>query len=135
VVGLGKEPHRLKELDLLPETPPSPFTRTRMFPWCGKTWKANSNSPPCRMWTRRWPRSRSNSKSAAGISLDDALGSLGGGYGVIFTLDDSKEVTLPIGTNSLDIPSPALAIFFKVKNDAIYNALTKSRRACPWSPK
>ena len=35
-------------------------------------------------------------KAEAGISLDDVLGSLGGGYGVIFTLDESKQITLPI---------------------------------------
>ena len=50
-------------------------------------------------------------KSSAGISLDDALGSLGGGYGVIFTLDESKQVTLPIPTSPMQIPEPGLAIF------------------------
>ena len=55
-----------------------------------------------------------------------SLGSLGGGYGVIFTLDESKQVTVPLGANPMEIPDPGLAIFFKVKNDAIYNRVDQS---------
>ena len=70
-------------------------------------------------------------QSATGMSLDDALGSLGGGYGVILTLDESKQVTLPIPNSPMEIPDPGLAIFFKVKNGAIYTRVDQATRDNP----
>ena len=59
------------------------------------------------------------------------LGSLGGGYGVIFTLDESKQITLPIPTSPMQIPDPGLAIFVKVKNDAIYTRIDQAATGNP----
>ena len=129
--AFGKEPHRLKELDLLPENTAFAIYADADVPLVWKTVESELKQlhlPDVDKALASFPE---QFKSAAGISLDDALGSLGGGYGVIFTLDDSKEVTLPIGTNSLDIPSPALAIFFKVKNDAIYNRVDEVTKGMP----
>jgi hypothetical protein len=70
-------------------------------------------------------------KAATGLSLDDVLGTLGGGYGVIFTLDESKQVTLPIPTSPMQIPDPGLAIFLKVKNDAIFDRVAQLTKGNP----
>ena len=119
--AFGKEPHPLKELDLLPEDTAFAIYADMDVPL---VWKTIENElkqlhlPAVDKGLASFP---DQFKSATGLSLDDALGSLGGGYGVIFTLNESKQVTVPLGANSMEIPDPALAIFFKVKNDAIYN--------------
>jgi hypothetical protein len=56
-----------------------------------------------------------------GLGLDDVLDSLGGDYGVLFTLDQHKKVTLPIPGHPLEMPSPGLAIVIKVNNDLIFD--------------
>ena len=70
-------------------------------------------------------------KERANIGLDELFGSLGGGYGAIFTLDESKQITLPIPTGPMQIPEPGLALFFKVKNDAIYNRVDELATSNP----
>jgi hypothetical protein len=119
--AFGKEAHPLKELDLLPEDTAFAMYADVDVPLVWKTIDSELKQLHIPEVDKALAAFPEQFKSAAGISLDDALGSLGGGYGVIFTLDESKQVTLPLGTNSMDIPDPALAIFIKVKNDAIYN--------------
>jgi hypothetical protein len=60
-------------------------------------------------------------KERTGLDLDDLLGSLGGGYGVILTLDETRIVTLPVPGSPVEMPEPALAIYVKVKSDVIFN--------------
>jgi len=119
----GKEPHPLKELDLLPED--TAFA-TYMDLDVPLTWKTiqkelkQAHNPQIDQALAQFP---DKFKAGAGISFDDVLGSLGGGYGVVFTLDENTKVTLPIPNNPMEIPEPGLAIFAKVKNDAIYNRI------------
>ncbi len=62
-------------------------------------------------------------KAVAGMSLDDLLGSLGDQVGLIVTLDPQKTTVIPIGTNTAEIPEPAVALFLKLKNDKLFDRL------------
>ena len=118
--AFGKEAHSLKELDLLPENTAFAVYADLDVPLVWKTVESELKQlhlPEVDQALAAFPE---QFKSQTGMSLDDLLGSLGGGYGVIFTLDQSKQVTVPLGDGTMQIPDPGLAIFFKVKNDAIY---------------
>ncbi len=64
-----------------------------------------------------------------GLDWDAALKSLGTEYGAILTLDESKKVTLPLGKDTIEIPSPALCLIFKVNSDLIYDRINKALEA------
>jgi len=119
----GKEAHPLKELDLLPENTALAGYGDLDIPLLWKTIQKELKQLRLPQVDQALAQLPDQFKAGAGISLDDVLNSLGGGYGVIFTLDESQQVSLPIPTAPLQIPEPALAIFAKVKNDAIYTRI------------
>jgi len=50
------------------------------------------------------------------------IGSLGGEYGIILALDDTKKIAIPMGKNGHDADSRAVADDCdQVKNDLIFN--------------
>jgi hypothetical protein len=119
--AFGKAPHPLKELDLLPKDTAFAAYADADIPLAWKTLQSELKKLHIPEVDQALASMPEQFKNETGMSLDDFLGSLGGGYGVILTLDQSKQISLPLGTGSLTIPDPGLAIFFKVKNDAIYN--------------
>jgi hypothetical protein len=62
-------------------------------------------------------------QSAAGMSLDDFLGSLGDQVGLIFTLDPQRTTPLPVGNTMIEIPEPGGALLWKVNNDKVFDRL------------
>jgi hypothetical protein len=119
----GNESHPLKELDLLPEDTAFASYMDLDVPLVWKTIQKElkqAHNPQIDQGLAQIP---DKFKASMGISLDDVMASLGGGYGFVFTLDEKTMVGLPIPGNAMEIPSPGLAIFFKVKNDAIYNRI------------
>jgi hypothetical protein len=118
----GKEPHELAGLDLLP-------TNTAMAMFydldAAQVWDVIqkecqlSGYPEATNFLKTFPE---QFEKSAGIKWEDAIGSLGGEFGVVLTLNDSKIVTVPIPTQEpLDIPEPGLMLVVKVKNDVIFN--------------
>jgi hypothetical protein len=61
--------------------------------------------------------------SAAGMSLDDFLGSLGDQVGLIITLDPQKTTALPVGNTTVEIPEPAGALLWKANNEKVFDRL------------
>jgi hypothetical protein len=120
----GKAPHPLKELDLLPENTALAAYADLDIPLAWKTIESELKKLHIPEVDQALATMPDEFKDGTGMDLDDALGSLGGGYGFIFTLDESNQIKLPIG-DDLQIPDPGLAIFFKVKNDAIYNRVVE----------
>ena len=49
------------------------------------------------------------------------LGSLGGEYGLVVTLDDSKQIPIPLGPQPLRVPEPGLMLVVKVKNATLFD--------------
>jgi hypothetical protein len=127
----GKEAHPLKELDMLPENTALAAYSDMDVPLAWQTLKtqlALLHNPDVDKAMAAFP---AQFKARTGIGWDDMLGSLGGGYGVIFTLDDAKQVKLPIPTVSVQMAEPGLALFFKVKNDVIFNLVDEKLAGNP----
>ncbi|MCE9608796.1 MAG: hypothetical protein K8R23_01075 [Chthoniobacter sp.] len=61
--------------------------------------------------------------AAAGMTLDEALSSLGGSLGFIVTLDPTKPMELPVPERKLSIPTPRAALLVQVKDDRIFKRL------------
>ncbi len=56
-----------------------------------------------------------------GLKLDQVLASLGNEYGLIVTLNESNKVTLPLGSQAVEMPEPGILLAIKVKDDLIFN--------------
>jgi hypothetical protein len=71
-------------------------------------------------------------EKATGLNWEKVLASLGGEYGLVFCLNDSRKVKIPLpgGDEPMEIPEPSLMIVAKTRDDTIFNrvdaALTKS---------
>ena len=63
-------------------------------------------------------------ETATGLKWNQVLGSLGGGYGLVLTLDDSKMIPIPLpGSDKLQVPEPGLMLVAKVKDDTVFNRI------------
>ena len=69
--------------------------------------------------------------TAAGMTLDEALGSLGGSLGFVLTLDSAKRLELPVGEEKISIPAPRAALLVQVKDDRIFKRLDQLLAASP----
>jgi hypothetical protein len=70
-----------------------------------------------------------------GIRLGELLDSIDG-IGWALTLDSKKKIAIPMGKDKpvLEIPEPALAIIFSVKDDALFNLLQSKLTFAQKSP-
>src|SRR5205085_8277177 len=67
-----------------------------------------------------------------GLSLDKVLASLGGEFGFILTLDQSKMISMPIPNGGkLEIPEPGLLLVAKVKDETIFNRVQEAMKQLP----
>jgi hypothetical protein len=128
----GKDAHELDTLNLLP-------ANTAMAAFydvdAAQVWSIiqsqceQSGFPEAKNFIKAFPQ---QFEKGAGIKWDDALGSLGGEFGVVMTLDDSRMINIPLPTQeTFKIPEPGLMIVMKIKNDAIFNrvdAVLKEKR-------
>ena len=129
----GKEPHELDGLNLLP-------ANTAMAAFydldAAQVWSViqtqceQSGFPQAKDFLKTFPQ---EFEKGAGIKWNDVINSLGGEFGVVVTLDDSRTVRIPIpNQQALEIPEPGFMIVAKVKNDVIFNridALLKQKGA------
>jgi hypothetical protein len=65
---------------------------------------------------------------ATGLKWDQVVASLGGEFGFVMTLDDSRKIPLPIpgADPPVEIPEPGLMLVAKVKDDTIFNRIDKA---------
>jgi len=120
----GKTPHELDGLSLLP-------VNTAMAAFydldAAQIWSViqteceQAGFPQAKEFLKEFPH---EFQKNAGIKWEDVMGSLGGEFGFVVTLDDSHKVSFPAGEQqTLEIPEPALMLVIKVKNDAIFNRI------------
>lgn len=118
----GKEPHELDGLDLLP-------TNTAMAMFydldTAEIWSViqkeceQSGFPQATEFLKEFPE---QFQKGTGIKWDDAIGSLGGEFGIVVTLDESKTITIPVPSQqTLQVPEPAIMLVMKIKNDVIFD--------------
>jgi hypothetical protein len=117
----GKAPHPLQELDLLPETTVFAAFSDLDVPLAWNNLQKHLellDIPAVTGSMEQWPV---QFRKMTGLDFDTVLASLGGNYGIIFTLDEQKKISLPLPGAAMEIPSPGLAIVAKVNSDVIFN--------------
>ena len=124
----GQKPHALTGLDLLPSTTAMAGFSDLDVPllWSAVHQEvAQSGFPEAQNYLNKLPAIFQNS---TGLKWDQVLASLGGEFGVVLTLDESKMVPVPLPGNDepLQIPEPGLMIVAKVKDDTIFNRLEEA---------
>lgn len=121
--AFGKAPHPLAGLDLLPADTAlagfADFDLTEIVAFLRRE-IGESGIPEAKnaldQVLREFP-------ATAGMTLDEALGSLGGSLGFILTLDPAKPRELPMPGQKVSIPEPRAALLVQVKDDRIFNRI------------
>lgn len=63
-------------------------------------------------------------EKSTGMKWDQALGSLGGQFGVVLTLDSNKQVQVPLpGVQGLQVSEPGLMLLARMKDDTVFNRI------------
>jgi hypothetical protein len=128
---LGKKAHPLQELDLLPETTVFAMFSDLDVPLAWDDIQKHVKQldiPAATDSLNQWP---AQFHQMTGLDFDKVLKSLGGNYGVLFTLDEQKKISLPLPSGAMDIPSPGLAIVAKVNSDVIFNRVDELCKGNP----
>ena len=126
----GTAPHPL-ELDLLPESTALAFFSDFDLPmaWTSvSNFAAGLGIPGVADGLHQAPV---QFQKQTGLELAGVLHSLVGAYGMIFTLDEHKKVTLPVPGHPLEVPSSGLAIVIKVNSDLIFNRVDEALKGNP----
>jgi hypothetical protein len=72
----------------------------------------------------KWQRHFAQQVQAfTGMSLEDSLGSLGDQVGLLVTLDPKSTVKIPLGNEQYEMPEPAAALVWTVKNEKLFDRL------------
>lgn len=127
----GKAPHPLQELDLLPESTVFASFSDLDVPLVWNNIQKHLellDIPAVTGSLQQWPV---QFRKMTGLDFDKVLASLGGNYGIIFTLDQQKKISLPLPTGALEISSPGLAIVATVNSDVIFNRLDELCKSNP----
>jgi hypothetical protein len=123
----GQQPHALTGLDMLPaNTAFATFSDLDVpLVWSEVQKQAGrSGFPQAQEFLDKLP---AEFEKAAGLKWEQVLNSLGGEFGVVVTLDDSKLIPIPLPTSEkLEIPEPGLMIVAKVKDDTLFNRVEQA---------
>jgi hypothetical protein len=130
--AFGKTPHPLHELELLPENTVFAMFSDLDVPlvWTNVQQHLEQlDIQPANHGLQQWP---AQFQKMTGLDFDQVLASLGGNYGIIFTLDDQKKISLPTGGgNTMEFSSPGLAIIAKVNSDVIFDRIDEIAKGNP----
>ena len=121
--SLAKAPHDFPVVRMIPEN-------TEGFAFFdfdfAVLWKAVSNEltsseiPEVAKWQRNFSQ---QVLAFTGLSLEDLLGSLDDQVGLIVTLNLKTTVKIPLGNEQYEMPEPAAALVWKVKNERLFDRL------------
>jgi hypothetical protein len=81
---------------------------------------AMSEIPQVAKWQQHFSQ---QVQAFTGLSLEDLLGSLGDQVGVIVTLEPTSSVRIPLGNEQYEMPEPAAALVWKVRNEKLFDRL------------
>lgn len=127
----GDAPHPLAALDLLPANTALAFFSDSHLPkliTSVRTELENARLPELK---KAIDDGVSQFAQLAGLPLDAVLQSLGGGGGVVLTLDPAKPVEFPFPGQTQAFPSPRLALLLEVKDDRIFQRIDQLVGAFP----
>lgn len=132
--AFGTTPRVLDELDLLPNDTALAFSRDAdiagLIEWASRAGsQVNGPGEEDAEDTVRGPTPDQVAAmmkmglQAAGIDYDKLIASYGGRIGWLLTLDTEKRVALPAGEKPFLIPEPAFALFVRVNDDYLFDAI------------
>ncbi len=81
---------------------------------------AMSENPRIAKWQQHFSQ---QIQAFTGLSLGELLGSLGDQVGVIVTLEPASMVRISIGNEEYEMPEPAAALVWKVRNEKLFDRL------------
>jgi hypothetical protein len=129
---MGKEPHPLAGLDLLPSNTALAVFSDMDVPllWSvAKDEAAQSGFPQAQDWLQKLP---GQFEQQTQIKWDQFLNSLGGEFGLVLTLDESNSIPIPLpGGAAMTIPEPGLLIVVRVNDDTIFNRIDQQLKQNP----
>jgi hypothetical protein len=121
---MGKQPHALTGLDFLTtNTAVAAFGDVNI----AALWEAiesgltKSGVPELRDGIKKWP---AEFEKQTKLSWAKLLDSFGGEMGLVLTLDQEKKISLPLGGEGLEIPTPGLLFAIKVNDDLLYQRIS-----------
>jgi hypothetical protein len=79
-----------------------------------------SGVPEVAKWQQRFSQQE---QAFTGLSPEDLLSSLGDQVGIIVTLNLRTTVKIPLGNEEYEMPEPAGALIWKVRNDKLFDRL------------
>jgi hypothetical protein len=126
----GQKPHALDALDLLSTNTAAAVFVDFDVPLLWSTIEKQvqeSGFPEAEQELQKLPQ---EFEAATGLKWERVLGSLGGEYGLVMTLNNSKKISIPIpGGQPLEIPDPGLMLVAKVKDDTIFNRVDEALKS------
>lgn len=125
---LGQKPHALEGLQMLPaHTAVAAFSDVDLPLLWSVVRKevGRSGMPEAEQALEQAP---AQFEAVTGLNWDKVLTSLGGEFGFVLTLDDTRMITLPIPgqQHAMEIPEPALMLVAKVKDETLFNRLDEA---------
>jgi hypothetical protein len=119
----AKAPHDFQFLKMIPEnTEGFAFVDCDLALFWGAVSKelVSAEIPEAARWQQHFSQ---QVQAFTGLSLDDVLASLGDQVGIILTLNRKTMVKIPIGGEQYELPEPASALVWKVRNDKLFDRL------------
>ena len=125
----GQEPHPLTGLDFLPAN-----TALAVFAdldvhllWTTADKEiADSGLPQAQAWLEKLP---AQFEQRTQVKWDAFLGSLGGEFGLVVTLDQSNSIPIPLPGGAMTVPTPGLLLAVKVNDDTIFNRIDQQLKS------
>jgi hypothetical protein len=121
--SLAKAPHQFPLVNMIPENSEGfAFFDFDLASLWGAVATAlgSSEIPEVAKWQQHFSQ---QAQAFTGLSFDDLLHSLGDQMGVVVTLSRKVTVNVPLGNESYEMPEPAAALFWKVRNDKLFDRL------------
>lgn len=128
---LGKEPHPLTGLDLLPANTALTIFSDMDLPLLWSVVKQEtdqSDIPQARAWLEKLPVEFENKTK---VNWDQFLNSLGGEFGLVLTLNESNNIPIPMAGGIIEIPEPGLLVVVKVNDNTIFNRIDQELKKNP----
>jgi hypothetical protein len=122
---LGGEPHPLTGLDLLPSDTALAFFSDLdvSLMWSVvKDEAGKSGFPQAQKMLQQLPE---QFEKRTQVKWDQFLNSLGGEFGFVLTLDESKNISVPLPSGLAQIPEPGLLIVVRINDDTIFDSIDR----------
>ncbi len=125
---MGKAPHPLTGLDLLPKNTALAAFGDIDLPELWQAIESGIKRSELTELIEGLEKFPAEFEKGTKMSWAQFLASLGGEVGFILTLDDVNLIGLPLGANGLEVPTPGLMLAVKVNNDLLFDRISSEMK-------